>query len=158
MTDGLARVYAVVVSALAFFVAWAVIAAHPWRTSARDPRLVALDERRVALTREAAHVRQMLAHRYAAYRIAYRARQRAIARARAEQTRLDRLAAIARARYLAAAPIRTVTVYANAAPPPQPVTATPAPAPASAPAPAAPPPPPPPTVVSIPAVAATQTS
>ncbi|MGZ4332653.1 MAG: hypothetical protein ACXVRJ_00050 [Gaiellaceae bacterium] len=170
MTSGLVRLYAALVAIVCFFVAWAAVAAHPWREASRDPRLAALDERRAQVRHEAAHTRRVLARRYAAYRVAFRERERAIARARAEQARLDAEAVAARARYAASTPVRTVTVYTHTAatPPPAssqlasapvPVAAAPAPAPVGAPAPApAPAPPPPPPVVSIPPVATTKSS
>lgn len=108
MTDQLARLYALLVGIVVFFVTWAAVAAHPWRTAAPDPRLAALAARRAHVRSEAIHVRRVLAQRYAAYRVALRARQQAIAAARAAQ---DRAAAVAR-RQLAA-----VSVPAVAAPP-----------------------------------------
>ena len=168
-SGGLARVYAVLIAVVAFLVAWAAVAAHPWRETAKDPRAAALAERRAQLQHEAAQARRVLARRYAAYRVALREREGRIARVRVEQARLDALAASAWARYRASAPVRTITVTTPASPaaPAQSTAQTAAlasaPAPSSAPTPASPAPapapaPPPPAVVSIPPVTVTQTS
>ena len=143
MTNGLARVYAVLVAVVAFFVAWAAVAAHPWRPPPHDPGLFALRERQLQVKHDAERVRLVLTRRYAAYRLAYRRRERAIAGVRAEQRRLDALAAATRARYLTSAASRTVTVYTGA-PAAQP---TPAAAPATA-----------PPLVSVPPVTSSHTS
>lgn len=162
MTSSLVRVYAVLVAVVAFFVTWAAVAAHPWRLENSDPRLSALAERRAQLQHEAAQARQVLARRYAAYRVALGRRQRRIARVQAVQARLDAHAKSAWAHYRASAPVRTVTVYTPGPAVPTPsvpasapsavLASAPAPSPTPAPAPALPP------VVSIPAVAVTQTS
>jgi hypothetical protein len=162
MTSGLARLYAVLIAVVAFFVAWAAVAAHPWQERKSDPRLTALAERRAQLQHDAAQARQVLARRYAAYRVALEERRRRIVHARAEQARLDALTKSAWARYRASAPVRTVTVTTPGPAAPAPsspgapavLASAPAPAPAAPPAPAPAPPP----VVSIPAVAVTQTS
>lgn len=43
MTDRLARAHVLVVTVLAFFIAWAMIAAHPWKESASAPLLPTVD-------------------------------------------------------------------------------------------------------------------
>jgi hypothetical protein len=68
MTDHVARLYALVVAVLVFFVAWAAIAARPWAKSvtasaAQDPRLVALAAREQRVRAEALAVRRVLAAR-----------------------------------------------------------------------------------------------
>jgi len=169
MTNGgLARLYAVVIAVVAFLVAWAAVAAHPWRETLKDPRAAALAERRAQLQHEAVVERDRSLLPYAAYRVALREREGRIARVRAEQARLDALAASAWAHYRASAPVRTITVTTPAlTAPAQSTTQTaalasaPAPSSAPAPTPASPapaPPPPPPPVVSIPPVTVTQTS
>jgi hypothetical protein len=66
MTSHVGRLYAAVATVLAFFVLWAAIAAHPWRSTATDPRLTALAQREQVLRREAVLVRQIVARRTAA--------------------------------------------------------------------------------------------
>jgi hypothetical protein len=74
MTSHTARLYALVGAVLVFFVAWAAIAAHPWRTqtqaaaAARDPRLAALQAREKRLRAEALAVKKVVDRRWAVYR------------------------------------------------------------------------------------------
>jgi hypothetical protein len=79
MTNHTVRLYTAAVALLAFFVLWAAIAAHPWRSASADPRLEALAQRERLLRREAVLVRQIVAQRAAT---AARAKQAAQARAR----------------------------------------------------------------------------
>jgi Tfp pilus assembly protein FimV len=87
MTSHVTRLYALVIGVLAFFLIWALVAAHPWSTAsrrtARDPHLVALVLRRERLVRETARVREIVARRWSVYRNALRARNAQIARAQA---------------------------------------------------------------------------
>ncbi len=75
MTSHVARLYAAVGSLLAFFVAWAGIAAHPWKSTAGDPRLEALATREQQLRRDAKIADRIVARRFAQYRAALRQRQ-----------------------------------------------------------------------------------
>jgi hypothetical protein len=71
MTNHLARLYALVAAVLVFFLAWAVIAAHPWRTqkaAVQDPRLAALQLREQRLRAEALAVKRVVDKRWAVYR------------------------------------------------------------------------------------------
>jgi hypothetical protein len=77
MTNHTARLYAAAIALLAFFVLWAAIAAHPWRTAAADPRLMSLRQREQILQREATLVRQIVAQRAAAATRARKARSTA---------------------------------------------------------------------------------
>ncbi len=88
MTSPVARLYALVLAVLVFFLAWAVVAAHPWqqRAAAADPRLTALAARHAQLQRESVLVRRIVAQRYAAYRVELARRQHTIAQARAVQS------------------------------------------------------------------------
>jgi hypothetical protein len=89
MTDRLARLYTLVVGVLVFFVAWVAVAAHPWAPRpARDPRVVAIAAREQRIQRESLVVRRLVERRWAAYRVQLRARQHAIASARARRVRL----------------------------------------------------------------------
>ncbi len=85
MTSHHGRLYALAASVLAFFVAWAVIAAHPWSTAkaARDPRLAALAAREHRLRTEAGLVQQIVARRFADYRRRFAAYKAALARQQA---------------------------------------------------------------------------
>lgn len=101
MTSHVARLYASAVALVVFFLAWAAIAAKPWAQAKPDPAVAALAQREHRLHVESVHVRKLLAHRWAAYRIALRARQHAIAARQAQNTRV--LAA-------APVPVRVVTL------------------------------------------------
>jgi hypothetical protein len=82
MTSQIARLWAVVVGVVVFFLAWATIAAHPWQqTASVDPRLSALAARQQLLRRESLQVKQLVDRRWAAYRVALTNRQAAIKRA-----------------------------------------------------------------------------
>lgn len=110
MTNHVARLYALVVAVLAFFLLWALVVAHPWSPSARlasrDPRLVALTARRQRIVRESARVRAIVARRWLVYRRALRARDAQIAHVRAASARQLAAAAVP----AAAAPARVVTL------------------------------------------------
>lgn len=83
MTNHVAKLYAVALALVVFFVTWAGVAARPWATEAEDPRLVALERRELRLRRERARVQRVLRQRVAAYQVRLNARQREIAAARA---------------------------------------------------------------------------
>jgi hypothetical protein len=70
MTSHTGRLYAAAAGLLAFFVLWAAIAAHPWRTATQDTRLAALAQREQLLRREAKLVHQIVLQRKAAARVA----------------------------------------------------------------------------------------
>ncbi len=63
MTNHTGRLYALAIALAVFFLAWAVVAARPWATSAADPRMRALVVREAQLRREAALVNQIVAMR-----------------------------------------------------------------------------------------------
>jgi len=75
MTDRTLRLYAVVIAALVFCIAWAVVAARPWATTKTDPRLVALAVREQRLRADAKLVRQIVDQRTATYKTALAVRQ-----------------------------------------------------------------------------------
>jgi pyruvate/2-oxoglutarate dehydrogenase complex dihydrolipoamide acyltransferase (E2) component len=93
------RLYALALGLVVFFLAWAVVAARPWATAAPDPRMRALAVRQAQLQREAKLVRQVVAARWAKYRVELKARQAQIARVKAAN------AAAAHAAAVAAAPV-----------------------------------------------------
>ena len=105
MTSHTARLYALAATIAVFFVAWAVIAAHPWQAAAatrKDPRLVKLAVREKHLRHEAVLVRRIVKHRWVVYRKHLMAREKAIAAAK-HQAQLV-------AAQQAAAPVRVVTL------------------------------------------------
>lgn len=63
MTSHTGRLYALAVAIVVFFLAWAVVAAHPWQQAAADPRLKVLAVRQAQLQREAKLVQQIVARR-----------------------------------------------------------------------------------------------
>ena len=82
MTSQIARLWTVVVGVVVFFLAWAMIAAHPWQqAAATDPRLTALAARQQYLQRQSVQVKQLVDQRWAAYRVALAERKLAITRA-----------------------------------------------------------------------------
>jgi hypothetical protein len=83
MTSHVARLYAAAGAVVAFFLAWAGIAAHPWAAAApRDPQAAALARREQRLRQDAVLVRRVVEQRWAEYRAAL-ARSRAAAKAAA---------------------------------------------------------------------------
>ena len=78
------RLYALAGSLFAFFVLWAVVAAHPWAssTAAADPRLASLSQRERRLRADAALVQQVVDRRFAAYNVALAKRRAEIAAVR----------------------------------------------------------------------------
>jgi hypothetical protein len=88
MTSHTGRLYALALALVVFFLAWAVVAAHPWATAKADPRLKALTARETQLRRQAKLVNRIVARRWAAYRTALKARQARIAAVQAQATQL----------------------------------------------------------------------
>ena len=68
MVSHTGRLYSLALALVVFFLAWAVVAAHPWGRTASDPRLKALTVREAQLRHEARLVNQVVALRWAAYR------------------------------------------------------------------------------------------
>lgn len=95
MTSHHGRLYALGASILLFFVAWAVVAAHPWASTkaSRDPQLVALAQREHRLRREAGLVQQVVARRYADYRRQFAVYKVALARRQAQIVAAQKVAA-----------------------------------------------------------------
>jgi hypothetical protein len=81
MTSHVGRLYALALSLVAFFLAWAVVAARPWGATAADPRLQALAARESQLRQEATLVQAAVGRRRAAYRAQLQARKAQIAAA-----------------------------------------------------------------------------
>ena len=103
------RLYALALALVVFFLAWAVVAAHPWATASADPRLRMLAVRETQLRHQAKLVQKVVAARWAAYRIQLKARRAEIARVNAAAA-----AAAAAAPAVAAAPdVRVVNLPAQ---------------------------------------------
>jgi hypothetical protein len=82
VTSHTGRLYALALALVAFFLAWAVVAARPWATAATDPRLRALTVREARLRHEARLVNDVVSRRWSAYRVALHARRTQIAAAK----------------------------------------------------------------------------
>ena len=103
MTSHHGRLYALALTLVVFFLAWAVVAARPWAAAAADPRLRVLAAREARLRHEAVLVRAVVAARWDAYRVRLKLRRTEIAQARARaRARAAAAAAAARASSLAA--------------------------------------------------------
>ncbi len=94
MTNHLGRSYAISLSILVFFLAWAVIAAKPWvqaPTAKTDPRILALNARENRLRRDATEIRAIVQKRWAVYHAQLVTRKHQIAaRKKAQQALLAR--------------------------------------------------------------------
>lgn len=110
MTSHHGRLYALALGLVVFFLAWAVVAAHPWATTAPDPRMRALAVREAQLRHEARLVGKVVAKRWATYRMRLKARRAEIARVVAAN------AAAAAAAQQAAAAAAAAPVSSAAAP------------------------------------------
>jgi hypothetical protein len=115
MTSHTGRLYVVAATLVAFFLAWAVVAAHPWATAkaTRDPRLAALVQREQRLRADARLVQQVIDRRFSDYRRRFAAYKQALARRRAELAAARQAAAPVYSAAPAAAPsggVRVVTL------------------------------------------------
>jgi hypothetical protein len=63
MANHTARLYALALGLVVFFLAWAVVAARPWAATATDPRMRALAVRGAQLRQEAKLVNRIVALR-----------------------------------------------------------------------------------------------
>jgi hypothetical protein len=82
MTSHVVRLYTLAVAVVVLFLAWAVIAAHPWKVQSRpaaDPRVHALALREQRIRRETVVVRRIVARRWRRYHVALRHRKQQIA-------------------------------------------------------------------------------
>jgi hypothetical protein len=119
MTSHHGRLYALALGLVVFFLAWAVVAAHPWATTAPDPRLRALAVREAQLRHEAKLVQKVVAARWSTYRVRLKARQaeikRVAAATAAAAAAAQQAAATAAAAPVAsaAAPVRVVNLPAQ---------------------------------------------
>ena len=106
MTSHHARLYGLALALVIFFLGWAVVAAHPWATTASDPRLRKLGMREAQLRREAQVVRRVVAARWTHYRVQLKLRQAQIASASAA-------AAATASQQAAAGPVQVVSLPAH---------------------------------------------
>lgn len=110
MTSHHGRLYVLALGLVVFFLAWAVVAAHPWATASADPRLRALAVREAQLQREARLVRKVVAAHWARYRVELKARRALIARVNARAAAAAAAAATAAPAAPAAAPVQVVNL------------------------------------------------
>jgi hypothetical protein len=78
MTNHVARLYAIALSLVVFFVTWAAVSARPWAAQASkplDPRLAALQTREAQVRRESIRVRRVVKHRWQVYGVQLKKRQ-----------------------------------------------------------------------------------
>ncbi len=80
MTSHHGRLYGLALALVVFFLAWAVVATHPWATMSADSRLRTLAIRQAQLQREAKLVQKVVATRWTRYRVELKARRAQIAR------------------------------------------------------------------------------
>ena len=85
MTSHTGRLYSLALALVVFFLAWVVIAAHPWVSAKSDPRLAALAAREQQVRRESIAVRSLVNHRWSVYRVRLKARRAQIATAQRAQ-------------------------------------------------------------------------
>ncbi len=109
MTSHHGRLYGLALALVVFFLAWAVVAAHPWATASADPRLRTLAIRQAQLQREAKLVQRAVAARWARYRVELKARRAQIARVNAAAAAAAAVTQAAPAA-AAAAPVQVVNL------------------------------------------------
>jgi hypothetical protein len=113
MTSHPGRLYGLALALVVFFLAWAVVAAHPWATASADPRLRTLAIRQAQLQREAKLVQKVVAERWARYRVELKARRAQIARVNAAAAAATAAATTATAQVgtaAASAPVQVVNL------------------------------------------------
>lgn len=123
MTSHHRRLYAVALALVVFFLAWAVVAAHPWATASADPRLRTLAIRQAQLQHEAKLVRKVVTARWATYRVRLKARRALIARVNAAAAAAA-AAAVAQTAIPASAPAAAAPVQVVNLPPAHVITRT----------------------------------
>jgi hypothetical protein len=106
------RLYTLALALVVFFLAWAVVAAHPWATASADPRLRVLAVREAQLRHQAKLVQKVLAARWAEYRIQLKSRRAEIAKVNAAAVAASAAAAAAPAAAVAPA-VRVVNLPAQ---------------------------------------------
>ena len=110
MTSHTGRLYSLAIALVVFFLAWAVIATHPWATAAKDARLQALAAREAQLRKEAKLVQTVVAQRWANYQLQLKARKAAIAAAKTSSAQNASLATASSGASSASSPVKVVTL------------------------------------------------
>jgi hypothetical protein len=110
MTSHQGRLYTLALALVVFFLAWAVVATHPWATAGADPRLRTLAIRQAQLQHDAKLVRKVVAARWTRYHVQLKARRALIARVNAKEARAAQAAASAATATPAAAPVQVVNL------------------------------------------------
>jgi hypothetical protein len=105
MTNHQVRLYGLALALVVFFLGWAVVAAHPWGATTADPRLRTLSVREAQLRHEAQVVRNVVATRWAHYRVQLKLRQAQIASVSASN--------VAAAQQASAGPVQVVSLPAH---------------------------------------------
>jgi hypothetical protein len=103
------RLYALALGLVVFFLAWAVVAAHPWATASADPRLKILATREMQLRHEAKLVQKVVAKRWATYRAELKVRRAEIAKVAAASAAAAQAQAAAPAVQVVNLPAQVVT-------------------------------------------------
>ena len=106
MTSHVGRLYALAITLLVFFVAWAAIAARPWASAKPDPRVQLIALRQQALKRETTLVNLVLRQRAAAAKQA----QLAAAAKQTQRATAAKQAQLASAPAVSAPSVRVVTL------------------------------------------------
>ena len=113
MANHHARLYGLALAVVVFFLAWAVVAAHPWTTAAADPRLKRLGAREAELRREAILVRKIVATRWSHYRVQLKVRRAEIARVAASNAAAQQAALAAAAAPTSSPGVQVVSLPAH---------------------------------------------
>jgi hypothetical protein len=72
------RIYVIAGALVVLFLGWAAIAAHPWDATPVDPRVAALNERRVEVRQDAAKAKKIVTVRWKRYEHRLAVRRRAV--------------------------------------------------------------------------------
>jgi len=114
MTSHVGRLYALAVSILVLFAAWAVVATHPWQTKPHktaDPRVRALVIRERRIRHQTVVVQRIVARRWHHYRIALAKRKKQITAAQKHHQQAVAAAAAAPAPSYSSSPsVQVVTL------------------------------------------------
>ena len=114
MTNHVTRLYALAVSVLVLFAAWAVVATHPWQTKSHqtvDPRVRALVLRERRIRHDSLVVRRVVTRRWHHYHVALAKRNRQIAAAQKQHKQALAAAAAAPAPSYSSSPsVQVVTL------------------------------------------------
>jgi len=111
MTSHTGRLYSLAIALVVFFLAWAVIATHPWATATKDARLQALAAREAQIRKEAKLVQTVVAQRWANYQAQLKTRKAAIAAAKAASSaQLASVSTASSGTASASSPVKVVTL------------------------------------------------